>query len=95
MDATKPPKIEYIRVSTASKTSKVAGAIAGIIRERDYIDVQAIGAGAVNVAVKAITTATIFMAEENVRLITSMQFVELVIDDRSCTAIRFSVQAVR
>ena len=49
--------MDIIKVSATSRTAAVAGAIAGVIRDHKHADVQAIGAGAVNQAVKAITLA--------------------------------------
>ena len=49
--------MDMIKVSASSRTSAVAGAIAGIVREHKHAEVQAIGAGAVNQAVKALVLA--------------------------------------
>ena len=50
--------MEMIKVSATSRTSAVAGAIAGVVREHHRAEVQAIGAGAVNQAIKALVLAT-------------------------------------
>ena len=50
--------MDMIKVSANSRTSAVAGAIAGVIREHKHAEVQAIGAGAVNQAMKALVLAT-------------------------------------
>ena len=50
--------MNMIKVSANSRTAAVAGAIAGVIREHKYAEVQAIGAGAVNQAMKALALAT-------------------------------------
>ena len=50
--------VNMIKVSANSRTSAVAGAIAGVVREHKHAEVQAIGAGAVNQAVKALVLAT-------------------------------------
>jgi len=80
-----------IKVSARSRTASVAGAIAGVMRESGQADVQAIGAGAVNQAIKAIAIATGYMAEEDVHIVCVPSFVEVTIDDQIRTAIRITV----
>ncbi|HFQ94649.1 MAG TPA: stage V sporulation protein S, partial [Anaerolineae bacterium] len=58
--------MNVIKVSARSRTAAVAGAIAGVMREANRAEVQAIGAGAVNQAVKAIIIAKGYLAEEGV-----------------------------
>lgn len=83
-----------IKVSAQSRTAAVAGAIAGVLRENQRAEVQAIGAGAVNQAVKALIVAKGYMAEEGVDISCSPSFVEVSINDQERTAIRLIVQAV-
>ena len=80
-----------IKVSARSRTASVAGAIAGVMRESGQADVQAIGAGAVNQAIKAIAIATGYLAEEDVHVVCVPAFVEVTIDDQIRTAIRITV----
>jgi stage V sporulation protein S len=80
-----------IKVSARSRTASVAGAIAGVMRESGQADVQAIGAGAVNQAIKAIAIATGYLAEEDVHIVCVPSFVEITIDDQVRTAIKISV----
>ncbi len=80
-----------IKVSARSRTASVAGAIAGVMRESGQADVQAIGAGAVNQAIKAIAIATGYLAEEDVHVVCVPSFVEVTIDDQIRTAIRITV----
>ncbi len=80
-----------IKVSARSRTASVAGAIAGVMRESGQADVQAIGAGAVNQAIKAIAIATGYLAEEDVHVVCVPSFVEITIDDQVRTAIKISV----
>ncbi len=80
-----------IKVSARSRTASVAGAIAGVMRESGQADVQAIGAGAVNQAIKAIAIATGYMAEEDVHIVCVPSFVEVTIDNQIRTAIRITV----
>jgi stage V sporulation protein S len=83
--------MSIIKVSARSRTASVAGAIAGVMRETGQADVQAIGAGAVNQAIKAIAIATGYLAEEDVHVVCVPSFVEVTIDDQIRTAIRITV----
>ena len=83
--------MSIIKVSARSRTASVAGAIAGVMRESGQADVQAIGAGAVNQAIKAIAIATGYLAEEDVHVVCVPSFVEVTIDDQIRTAIKITV----
>jgi len=83
-----------IKVSARSRTAAVAGAIAGIMREEQRAEVQAIGAGAVNQAVKAIIIAKGYLIEEGVAIACVPSFVDVLINDQERTAIRFIVEPV-
>lgn len=84
--------MNIIKVSAQSRTSAVAGAIAGVMREVQRAEVQAIGAGAVNQAIKAIVIAKGYLAEEGVDIICTPSFVEVTIDDQERTAVRLLVE---
>ncbi|NKQ37532.1 MAG: stage V sporulation protein S [Chloroflexi bacterium] len=84
--------MNVIKVSARSRTAAVAGAIAGVMREVNRAEVQAIGAGAVNQAVKAIIIAKGYLAEEGVAIACVPAFVEIDIDGQERTAIRFVVE---
>lgn len=84
--------MNIIKVSARSRTASVAGAIAGVIRESGRAEVQAIGAGAVNQAVKAIAIATGYMEEEDVHVVSVPSFVEVMIDEQERTAVRIVVE---
>ena len=83
-----------IKVSATSKPTMVAGSIAGQIRERGCVTVQAIGAGAVNQAVKSLIKAGSYLADEQVKLAITPSLVMVFIDGRECTAVRFEVSNV-
>lgn len=85
--------MSIIKVSARSRTASVAGAIAGVMREKGRAEVQAIGAGAVNQAVKAIIIASGYLAEEDNYVASVPSFVEVTIDQQERTAIRFLVQS--
>ena len=84
--------IDIIKVAAASRTSAVAGAIAGIFRENKQVDVQAIGASAVNQAVKAMALAKGYLEEDGFDIVFIPKFVDVEIDNKVRTAIRFSVE---
>ncbi len=84
--------MNVIKVSAQSRTSAVAGAIAGVMRDAQRAEVQAIGAGAVNQAVKAIVIAKGYLAEEGMDIICTPSFVEVEIDGQERTAVRMLVE---
>jgi stage V sporulation protein S len=87
--------MNVIKVSARSRTAAVAGAIAGVIRETSRAEVQAIGAGAVNQAIKAIIIAKGYLAEEGVSVMCDPSFVEVEIDGQERTAIKVVVEPPR
>lgn len=82
---------ELIKVSAHSRSTAVAGAIAGVMREHGYAEVQAIGASAVNQAVKAIAIARGYLEQDSMDLTVVPSFTEVMIDDSERTAIRLAV----
>jgi stage V sporulation protein S len=83
--------VDFVKVSATSNPKSVAGALAGIVRGSGMVEVQAIGAKAVNQAVKAIAIARGFMGPEGVDLVAAPGFVELELGGERRTAIRFHV----
>ena len=81
-----------IKVSANSRTSAVAGAIAGVIRESRRAEVQAIGAGAVNQAMKAIILASGYLKEDGIQIFCVPEFADVTIDDKVRTAIKFVIE---
>lgn len=84
--------MDIIKVSGQSKSTAVAGAIAGVFRDNGRAEVQAIGAGAVNQAVKAITIARGYLALEGHNVIAVPLFAEVDIDGNERTALRFLIE---
>ncbi len=84
--------MNVIKVSARSRTAAVAGAIAGVMREAQRAEVQAIGAGAVNQALKATIIAKGYLAEEDVHIMCTPSFVEIEIDGQERTAIRLLIE---
>lgn len=83
--------MDFLKVSSTSNPNAVAGAVAGIARASGTVEVQAIGARAVNQAVKAIAIARGFLGSEGVDLVAAPSFVDLDLDGERRTAIRFTV----
>ncbi|MCX7683287.1 MAG: stage V sporulation protein S [Anaerolineae bacterium] len=84
--------MDIIKVAANSRSTAVAGAIAGVMREKGEVDVQAIGAGAVNQAIKAICIARGYLEEDGIDIICVPSFVEVNIDDQERTAVRINIQ---
>ena len=83
--------MDTIKVSANSRTAAVAGAIAGVMREHKHAEVQAIGAGAVNQAVKALVLATGYLKNDGINVICVPEFADVTIDDKLRTAIKFVI----
>jgi stage V sporulation protein S len=81
-----------LKVSARSRPSSVAGAIAGVVRETGRAEVQAIGAGATNQAVKAVAIARSYLQEDGIDIVCIPGFVEVMIEQEERTAIRLIVE---
>ena len=84
--------MEVLKVATGSNPNSVAGALAGVIRESGNAEIQAVGAGALNQAVKAIAIARGFMAPAGIDLLFVPAFTEVQINGEGRTAIKLIVQ---
>jgi stage V sporulation protein S len=85
-------RVDIIKVSAKSRSTAVAGAIAAVIREHRYAEVQAIGAGAVNQAVKALAIARGYLSRDEIDIIFTPFFTEVDIEGQERTAVRFHVE---
>lgn len=83
---------EVLKVSARSRPSAVAGAIAGVVREAGRAEVQAIGAGATNQAVKAVAIARDYLSETGIDAICIPAFIDVTIENEDRTAIRLVVE---
>ena len=83
---------EVLKVSARSRPSAVAGAIAGVVREAGRAEVQAIGAGATNQAVKAVAIARDYLRETGIEAICLPAFIDVTIENEDRTAIRLVVE---
>ncbi|MCU1450746.1 MAG: Stage sporulation protein [Acidimicrobiales bacterium] len=84
--------MEILKVSSRSSPNSVAGAMAGVVRQCGTVEVQVVGAGALNQAVKAIAIARGYLAPSNVDLVCVPTFADIEIDGESRTAIRLCVE---
>lgn len=84
--------MDVLKVSSRSKPTSVAGALAGVIREQGFVEVQAIGAGAVNQAIKAVAIARGYVAPSGLDLVFTPSFVDIEINGEERTAIKLLVE---
>jgi stage V sporulation protein S len=84
--------VEVLKVSSKSNPNAVAGALAGVLRQSGAVEVQVVGAGALNQAIKAIAIARGFVAPSNIDLVCIPTFADIEIDGESRTAIRLAVE---
>ncbi len=90
-----PARSNVLKVSTRSRPSAVAGAIAGVVREEGRAEMQAIGAGATNQAIKAIAIARSYLQEEEIDLCCIPSFIDVVIDAEERTALHLLIESRR
>ncbi len=84
--------MRVLKVSSQSKPSAVAGAIAGVIRDTGRAEVQAIGAGALNQAVKAVAIARGYLAPAGMDIVCVPAFVDVRVNNEDRTAIKLIVE---
>lgn len=84
--------MEILKVSSKSMPNSVAGAIAGVIRENKSVEVQAVGAGAANQALKAIAIARGYLAPSGIDIICIPAFTSVMIDGEERTAMKLIIE---
>ena len=84
--------MEVLKVSASSKPNLVAGAMAAMIREVGSVELQTVGAGALNQAVKAVAIARGFLAPGGIEIVCIPAFTEIEIDGEKRTAIKLLVE---
>lgn len=84
--------MEILKVSAKSSPNSVAGALAGVLREKGNAEMQAIGAGALNQAIKAVAIARGFVAPHGMDVVCIPAFTDIVIDNEERTAIKLIVE---
>lgn len=85
--------IDVLKVSSKSNPNSVAGALAGVIRSNGSVEIQVVGAGALNQAIKAVAIARGYMATSGQDLMCRPTFADIRIDGESRTAIRLQIEA--
>ncbi|MCR3759331.1 stage V sporulation protein S [Clostridium felsineum] len=85
--------MEVLKVSAKSQPKSVAGALAAVLRSNNSAEVQAVGAGAINQAVKAIAITRGFVAPNGIDLVVVPAFAEISIEGQDRTAIKFIVES--
>jgi stage V sporulation protein S len=83
---------EVLKVSSRSNPNSVAGAMAGVIRTNGSVEVQVVGAGALNQAVKALAIARGYVAPTGIDLVCVPTFADIEIDGERRTAIRLCIE---
>jgi stage V sporulation protein S len=84
--------MEILKVSAKSSPNSVAGALAGVIRESGKAEIQTIGAGALNQAIKAIAIARGFVAPSGLNLVCIPAFTDITIEGEERTAIKLIIE---
>jgi stage V sporulation protein S len=84
--------MEQLKVSTKSNPNSVAGAMAGVLRQQGAVEVQVVGAGALNQAIKAVAIARGYVAAGGIDLVCVPSFADIEIDGERRTAIRLIVE---
>lgn len=84
--------MDILKVSSKSNPNKVAGALTNVYREKGTVEIQAIGAGALNQAIKAIAIARGFVAPAGSNLVCIPAFSDITIDGEERTAIKLIVE---
>ena len=84
--------MEVLKVSSKSNPNSVAGAFAGVLRERGVAEIQAIGAGALNQAIKSIAIARGFVAPSGMDLVCIPAFTDIEIEGDKKTAIKLIIE---
>lgn len=85
-------EMDLIKVASTSRSTAVAGAIAGVVREEGRAEAQAIGAGAVNQAIKAVAIARGYLALDGIDVICIPAFTEVTIEGQERTALKLIVE---
>jgi stage V sporulation protein S len=85
--------MEALRVSSKSNPNSVAGAIAGVLREKGAVEIQVVGAGALNQAIKAVIIARGFVAPTGINLVCIPSFADIQINGEERTAIKLTIES--
>ena len=86
--------METLKVSSKSNPSSVAGALANVFKDKTSVEIQAVGAGAINQAIKAIAIARGFVAPSGKNLVCIPAFTDITIEGEERTAIKLIVESI-
>ena len=86
--------METLKVSSKSNPSSVAGALANVFKDKESVEIQAVGAGAINQAIKAIAIARGFVAPSGKNLVCIPAFTDITIEGEERTAIKLIVESI-
>ena len=86
--------MEILKVSSKSNSNSVAGALANVFREKGRVEIQAVGAGALNQAIKAIAIARGFVAPSGINLVCIPAFTDITLEGIQKSAIKLIVEAI-
>jgi stage V sporulation protein S len=84
--------MEFLKISSKSSPSAIAGAIAGMVKDGLPVEMQSVGAGAVNQAVKAMAIARGFLAPVGIEIVCIPSFADVMVNDKKITAIHFVIE---
>lgn len=87
-----PIAAALLKVSSKSSANSVAGALAGVVRERGFAELQVVGAGALNQAIKAVAIARGFLAPSGIDIVCCPSFADIIINGEERTAIKLYVE---
>ena len=84
--------MEILKVSSKSNPNSIAGALANVLRGSDSVEIQAVGAGALNQAIKGIIIARGFIAPSGKNLYCIPSFASTIIEGEERTAIKLTIE---
>ncbi|BCV21172.1 stage V sporulation protein S [Moorella sp. Hama-1] len=84
--------MEVLKVAARSNPNSVAGALAGVLREKGGVEIQTVGAGALNQAIKAVAIARGFVAPGGLDIVCIPAFVDIQIDGQERTAVKLIIE---
>lgn len=84
--------MEVLKVAARSNPNSVAGALAGVLREKGGVEIQTVGAGALNQAIKAVAIARGFVAPSGLDIVCIPAFVDIQIDGQERTAVKLIIE---
>lgn len=84
--------MEILKVSSKSNPNKVAGAVANIIKNKQELEIQTIGAGALNQAIKSIVIARGYLVPVGIDILCIPSFSDITINDVNKTAIKLLLE---